>query len=97
MNGVRSHIYTTDFVGEKTNKVQMYTDHLGYVFLSDGVLKRVKQRCCSPLALSTTDAPGGPPLLGLLDKLPTYAPPNTVQQGREQLVRLSAVGQCSGK
>lgn len=41
--GVRSHIYTTEFVGEKTDSVQMYTDHLGYVFLSDGVHKRVKR------------------------------------------------------
>lgn len=42
-------------------------------------------------SLSTTDARGWPPLLGLLDKLPTYAPPSTVQQRREQLARLSAV------
>lgn len=31
--GPRSHIYTTDFVGEKTDNMQICIVHLGYIFL----------------------------------------------------------------
>lgn len=47
-------------------------------------------------SLAATHARGVPPLPGLPDELSTSAPPNTVQQRREQLVRLSAVGQYGG-
>lgn len=48
-------------------------------------------------SLAATNARRGPPLSGLLEEPPTYAPPDTVQQGREQLLRLSAVGQHGGE